>query len=253
MKSSNNTILITGGSAGIGFALAKLFSSRGNRVIITGRNEKRLRAAAAQLPNTTAIAGDVSNPADAEKLAAILRRDHADLNIVINNAGIVHVYNLIGEGTDTTGKASEEMLTNYLSVVRLNELLIPLLKKQPAAAIFNVSSIVAITPAAGIATYSASKAALHFYTLALRHKLAQSSDVKVFELMPPLVDTEFSAEIGGQNGIAPSVVAEALVEALEKDEYEIHVGQTENIYQLALSSPEKAFQAMNVVRERLTF
>jgi uncharacterized oxidoreductase len=112
-----------------------------------------------------------------------------------------------------------------------------------------VSSIVAITPAAGIATYSASKAALHSYTLSLRHKLGQTSDVKVFELMPPLVDTEFSAGIGGHNGIAPSVVAEALVEALEKDEYEIHVGQTKDIYQLYLSSPEQAFQAMNTVRE----
>ena len=67
--------------------------------------------------------------------------------------------------------------------------------------------------------------------------------------MPPLVDTEFSAEIGGQNGIAPSVVAETLVEALEKDEYEIHVGRTKDIYQLYLSSPEQAFQAINANRE----
>jgi uncharacterized oxidoreductase len=249
MKSYNNTILITGGSDGIGFALAKLFGSRGNRVIITGRNEKRLQAAAAQLPNTTAIAGDVSDPADVTRLVGIIGRDHPDLNIVINNAGMVHVYDLVGDGVDAAGKAGEEMLTNYLSIVRLNELLLPLLKRQPAAAIVNVSSIVAITPAAGIASYAASKAALHSYTLSLRHKLAQSSDIKVFELMPPLVDTELSAGIGGHNGIAPSVVAEALMEALEKDGYEIHVGQTKDIYQLYLSSPAEAFQALNANRE----
>jgi uncharacterized oxidoreductase len=131
----------------------------------------------------------------------------------------------------------------------LNELLLPLLKQQPAAAIFNVSSIVAITPAAGIATYSASKAALHSYTLSLRHKLAQTSGVKVFELLPPLVDTEFSAGIGGHNGIPPSEVAEALVEGLEKEEYEIHVGRTKDVYHLYLSSPAEAFQAMNANRE----
>lgn len=249
MKSSNNTILITGGSAGIGFALAGLLSSKGNRVIITGRNEKRLQAAAAQLPNTTAIAGDVSDPADVTRLVGILRRDHPDLNIVINNAGKAFFYDLTAEGIDAAGKAGEEMVTNYLSVLRLNELLLPLLKKQPEAAIVDVSSIVAFVPGAGLATYAASKAALHSYTLSLRHKLAQSTGVKVFELMPPLVNTEFSAEIGGQNGIAPSVVAEALVEALEKDEYEIRVGRTEDIYRLYLSSPEQAFQAMNAVRE----
>jgi uncharacterized oxidoreductase len=249
MKSSNNTILITGGSAGIGFALAQLFSSRGNRVIITGRNEKRLQAAAAQLPNTTAIAGDVSDPADVTRLVGILRRDHPDLNIVINNAGKAFFYDLTAEDADTAAKAGEEMVTNYLSVLRLNELLLPLLKQQSEAAIVNVSSIVAFVPGARLATYAASKAALHSYTLSLRHKLMPSSGVKVFELMPPLVDTEFSAEIGGQNGIAPSVVAEALVEALEKDEYEIRVGQTEDIYRLYLSSPEQAFQAMNAVRE----
>ena len=117
------------------------------------------------------------------------------------------------------------MLTNYLSVIRLNEQLLPLLKQQPEAAIVNVSSIVAFVPGARLATYAASKAALHSYTLSLRHKLAQSTGVKVFELMPPLVNTEFSAEIGGQNGIAPSVVAEALVEALRNAVGAIRVNQ----------------------------
>lgn len=245
MKSSNNTILITGGSAGIGLALAQLLSSRGNRIIITGRNEKRLQAAAAQLPNATAIAGDISDPADTERLVGILRRDHQDLNIVINNAGAAYVYDLVAEGANAAGKAESEMLTNFLSILRLNEQLLPLLKEKPEAAIVNVSSILAFVPGAALATYSASKAALHSYTLSLRHKLAQSSGVKVFELMPPLVDTEFSAEIGGRNGIAPSVVAEALAAALEKDEYEVRVGQTETMYRLALSSPEQALQAMN--------
>jgi len=251
MKTSNNTILITGGSAGIGFEIAKLLGSKGNRVIILGRNEQRLAAAVAQLQkvtaiagNITAIAGDVSDPADVERLVQLLQRDHADINIVINNAGKAFVYDVAAEGIDAFGKAGEEMLTNYLSVIRLNERLLPLLRRQKGAAIVNVSSVVAFVPGS-LATYGASKAALHSYTVSLRHALAESSDIKVFELMPPLVDTEFSAGIGGHNGIAPSAVAEDLVRALGEDEYEIRTGNTEKIYRLYLSSPEEAFKAMH--------
>ena len=121
---------------------------------------------------------------------------------------------------------------------------ISLLFQQREAAIVNVSSIVAFVPGS-LVTYSASKAALHSYTLSLRHALAQSTAIKVFELMPPLVNTEFSVAIGGRNGIAPSVVAEDLVRGLEQDEYEIRTGNTEKIYRLSLSSPEEAFLALH--------
>ena len=121
--------------------------------------------------------------------------------------------------------------------------LLPLLATQIESAIVNVSSVVAFVPGS-LPTYSASKAALHSYTLSLRIALAKATNVKVFELMPPLVDTEFSKEIGGHNGVPPSFVAEAFVAALEKDEYEIHVGRTADIYKLFLSSPAEALLAM---------
>jgi uncharacterized oxidoreductase len=245
MKTSNNTILITGGSAGIGFEFAKLFSAD-NKVIITGRSEQRLKAAASKLKNVTAIVSDVSDAGDVEKLVARLYSEHPDLNVLINNAGKASsVYSLADEGADAFKKGGEEMLVNYLSIVRLNERLLPLLRRQPQAAIVNVSSVGAIVPFVPLATYTASKAALHSYTQALRLVLAGDSGVKVFELMPPLVDTEFSAEIGGHNGIAPSIVAEELLKAFEKDNFEVHVGQTEDIYRLYLSSPEQALLAMN--------
>ena len=243
MKTTNNTILITGGSAGIGLAIAQRLNP-GNKVIIVGRNQQRLKAAAAKLTNVTAIAADVSDPADVERLVNILRRDHPALNIVVNNAGAVYAYDLAADGSNVFEKASEEILTNYLAIIRLNERLIPILRQQRDAAIVNVSSVVAFVPGS-LATYSASKAALHSYSLSLRHALAQSTAIKVFELMPPLVNTEFSAIIGGHNGIAPSVVADDLVRGLEKNEYEIRTGNTEKIYRLYLSSPEEAFQAMH--------
>ncbi|HXB09245.1 MAG TPA: SDR family NAD(P)-dependent oxidoreductase [Puia sp.] len=243
MKSTNNKILIIGGSAGIGFEIAKLFSTD-NRVIITGRNEQRLQQAAGKLKNVTTVVSDVSDAIDVQKLVELLYAEHPDLNIVVNNAGKAFVYNLAADGADGFDKASQEIQTNFLSIIRLNEKLLPLLRRQPEAAIVNVTSIVAIAPGARLPTYAASKAALHSYTLSLRHLLAGTS-VKVFELLPPLVDTEFSTAIDGHKGIKPVVVAEALLRGLEADNLEIRVGQTEELYRLYLSSPEQAFAAIN--------
>ncbi len=244
MKSTNNTVLISGGSAGIGFEIAKLLSEKGNNVIITGRNEERLNQAAAKLKNVTAIVSDVSNAKDVERLVEQINSDFPKLNMIINNAGRALVYDIAAENANAYEKAEDEMLTNYLSVIRLNEKLLPLLKKQQTTAIVNVSSIVAFVPGSMV-TYSASKAALHSYTQSLRLALKQETKVAVFELMPPLVDTELSAAIGGKNGISPTVVAEQFVAGLEQNEYEIRVGQTEDMYRLYLSSPEDALQLMN--------
>jgi uncharacterized oxidoreductase len=245
MKTTNNTLLITGGSAGIGFELAKLFSQNGNHVIITARNEQRLKDAASQLQNVTTIVSDVSDETDVNNLVKKLQNEHPDLNIIINNAGRSIVYNLGADNINGYEKATEEMETNYLSVIRLTEKLLPLLKKQDEAAIVNVSSISAFVPSHVLPTYSASKAALHSYTQALRVTLERSSAVKVFEIMPPLVDTDFSKEIGGSKGIHPSVVAEDLLKAMETDVYEIHVGATANLYELFRSSPVEALKIMN--------
>ncbi|WP_421826757.1 SDR family oxidoreductase [Larkinella sp.] len=248
MKTQNNTVLITGGSAGIGFEIAKLFAQNGNQVIITGRNAERLKQAAAQLDNTTPIVSDVSNPADVDQLVERLNKDFPTLNLVINNAGRAFYYSLSEDGIQASDKAGEEMTTNYLSIISLTEKLLPLLKKQSEAALVNVSSIVAFVPGHTTATYSASKAALHAYTQAMRYTLAKDTAIKVFELMPPLVNTDFSQEIGGINGISPTVVAQDLLTALETDTYEIHVGNTATLYKLFLSSPEEAFLALNTGR-----
>jgi uncharacterized oxidoreductase len=242
MKTTQNTILITGGSAGIGLEMARLFLNEGHRVLITGRNDQRLREAASQLPGVETFRGDVSDEGDVNRLVSVVKKDFPALNIVVNNAGAAFLYDL---GSDTGGyeKAGTEMNTNFLSVIRLNERLLPVLKSQKESAIVNVSSIVALVPGR-IPTYSASKAALHSYTQSLRLAL-KNTPVKVFELMPPLVNTEFSKAIGGENGIAPSAVAQDLVDALNNDHYEIHVGRTADIYKLFLSSPAAAFEAMN--------
>jgi len=244
MKVTGNTVLITGGSAGIGLALAERFIAEGNNVIIAGRNEARLQAAAEKLGgNITAIAADVSNADEVEALVQRISKDFPNLNVLINNAGAASTYKLGGEA-DTFANAQEEIITNYLSIIRLTDKLLPVLKNQGESAVVNVSSVVAFVPSSAIPTYSASKAALHSYTQSLRLAIKDTS-VKVFELMPPLVNTDFSKDIGGENGIAPSVLADDLIAAFANDTFEIHTGVTADIYKLNQSDPAAALHAMN--------
>jgi len=248
MKTTNNTILITGGSAGIGFETAKLLSERGNHVIIVGRDENRLATAKAKLGNVSAIQADVSNADDIKRLVATINQDFPNLNVLINNAGRAEAYNLADQSKDAFSIAEEEMLTNYLSIIKLNQALLPVLLKQEAAAIVNVSSVVAYVPGITLPTYAASKAALHSYTTSLRLSL-ENTAIKVFELMPPLVDTQLSAAIGGHNGIHPSQVANEFLAAFANNDFEIRVGDTAKIYELFLSSPIDALNVMNANRE----
>jgi uncharacterized oxidoreductase len=244
MNIINKTVLVTGGGSGIGLAIAKTLTEKGNRVIIVGRTETRLQAAASQLPGVTAIAADINNAADLARLVQQVQADFGDLSVLINNAGQASAYEL-SVGANAFEKASAEIATNYLAMIRLTELLLPVLSAQPEAAIVNVSSIVAYAPNANISTYSASKAAVHSYTQSLRHALAKDTNIRVFELMPPLVDTEFSAEIGGENGIPPQQVADELLTGLANGDDEIRVGQTAGFYEFSRASPAEAFASMN--------
>jgi uncharacterized oxidoreductase len=243
MNITNKTVLITGGGSGIGLSIAKLLSEKKNTVIITGRSEAKLKEAAANLGNVTYFAADVTKEEDVNKLVSYLAEKHSTLEVLINNAGQAFIYN--AATAPSFENSGAEMLTNYLAPIRLIDKLLPVLKVQKEAAIVNVTSVLAIAPSYDLPTYSASKAALRSYTQALRFSLGDKSSVKVFELMPPLVDTEFSAEIGGSNGIPPQQVAEEFVQGVETDTYEIKVGFTAQFYDAYLKSPEEAFKMLN--------
>jgi uncharacterized oxidoreductase len=243
MNTQNNTILIIGGSAGIGLAIAEKLTERGNKIIITGRNQERLDAALKLLPGASAFRADVIDERDTIDLLNHIKAEFPKLNMVINNAGQAYKYD-IASSEKAFDMALDEITTNYLAIIRLNELVLPLLRDNDQPVIVNVSSVVAFVPGQ-LTTYSASKAALHSYTQSLRIALERTSKVKVFELMPPLVNTAFSAPINGQNGIPAAQVADELLTALEHDIYEIRVGNTQAIYDLYLKSPEQALIVMN--------
>lgn len=246
MKITENTVLIIGGSQGIGFEIAKQLSEKNNYVILVGRDKDRLKEASEKLENVTAILADISSAEDTSALIARIYSEFPKLNVVINNAAAASAGNLIKDD-DIYEKAKSEIETNYLSIIRLNQKLLPLLQKQSQAAIVNVSSVVAFVPGLSLPTYAASKAALHSYTQSLRLAL-KDSNVSVFELMPPLVNTTFSAPAGGHKGIAPSQVADEFIKGFDADEFEIHVAGTAQLYKLFLSSPAEALLAINQPR-----
>lgn len=244
MNTTNNTILITGGGSGIGLEIAKALSPT-NKIIIVGRNKEKLDAAAKDLENVFTIQADITSEADIDRLYEEVKTTFGGINILINNAGNAYVYNLANEG-DIYSKALAEFTTNYFAPIRMTDKFLPLLKQQSEAAIVNVSSIVGLVPNSYLPTYSDSKVALHSHTRLLRYELAKDTNVKVFELMPPLVATDFSAEIGGkENGIPASDVANDLVKALQENIYEVRVGDTELIYNSFFGSTEGAFATFN--------
>lgn len=240
MNTSSNTVFISGGSAGIGLALAKKLSAAGNKVIINGRSEERLQNALKELDNAVAIRGDLSIEAERIRIAGELATQHPDLNIIINNAGAAFMNDLSDSNNNAAEKAYQEMNTNYISVIHFTSLVLPQLLQQEEAAVVNVSSIAAFRSNKYLPTYSASKAALHSYTQGLRDTFAENEKLQIYEVYPPLVNTEFSAEIGGANGIPASDVADDFFTALELNEFEVPVGDTRKIHALIHPISEQA-------------
>ncbi len=196
MKISNNTILITGGTSGIGLELATQLLALGNTVIITGRDQAKLDRIKKEHPLLHTIQSDVSDPKAIASLYERVSREYPALNILINNAGVMRKINLQDKGSDLED-ISREIETNLMGPVRMVKQFLPQLKAQPSAAIVNVSSGLAFTPFPISPVYGATKAGLHSFTQSLRVQLKNTS-VKVFELAPPSTQTPL------QNGFDPS-------------------------------------------------
>ena len=187
MKTTDNTILITGGGSGIGRALAEAFHRLGNQVIIAGRGQKTLDETTAANPGMKSLALNVSDPKSIQSFAAQLTKEYPSFNVLINNAGIMRPEKLL-ETPDDLSDAESTVTTNLLGPIRLTAALLPSLRKQPRATIMNVSSGLAFVPLAMTPTYCATKAAIHSYTQSLRYQL-KTTKVGVIELIPPYVQT----------------------------------------------------------------
>ena len=199
MKLSGNTILITGGGSGIGEALAHRFHDLGNKVIVAGRRLGALEQAGAGRPNIAAMTIDVDSAQGVADFARRVIAEHPDLNVLVNNAGIMR-YEDIAARRDLAD-AEATIITNLLGPIRLIDALVEHLAGRPDAAIVNVTSGLAFVPLVATATYSATKAALHSYTVSLREALR--GKVEVIELAPPAVQTELTPGQESRPGYQP--------------------------------------------------
>jgi uncharacterized oxidoreductase len=191
MNLIGNTIFLTGGTSGIGRALAEAFHQRGNQVIISGRRQELLDQVCAANPGMKAIVLNIDDPDSIAQTVQKLFDHFPELNVLINNAGIMKIEDLQQGGVEV---AESTILTNLLGPIRMTAALLPQLLEQTTATVINVTSGLAFVPLAMTPTYCATKAAMHSYSMSLRYQL-KDSRVRVLELAPPWVATELMGSV----------------------------------------------------------
>src|SRR6185436_6889232 len=225
MKLTGRTILVTGGSAGIGLAFALKFLELGNQVIVTGRRQSALDDLKRSHPKLQTIKSDVAEPEQIAALARRMKAEYPELDVRMNNAGIMLHKNLRAPAPDLDGLMTE-MNVNVGGVIRTTSALIDILTANKGTVI-NVSSALAFVPVPAMPIYSATKAAVHSYTQSLRFQL-EDSGVEVIELMPPAVQTNMTSEFdeAGISTITTDELVKQAIAALRAGKQEIRPGQS---------------------------
>jgi len=238
MKITGRTILITGGSAGIGLTFALKFLELGSQVIVTGRRQKVLDEIKAKYPKLHTIQGDVADPAQIASLATRVKAEFPKLDVLMNNAGIMLHKNLKVPAADLDGLMAEVDI-NVGGVIRMTSAFIDILTANKGTVI-NVSSGLAFVPLPSAPIYCATKAAIHSYTQSLRFQLEETG-VEVIELMPPAVKTELSVDIAEGDGIALITTDELVKQSfalLKKGALEIRPGQAKQLALMRRLAPD---------------
>jgi len=251
MRMTSNTIFITGGSSGIGRGLAEAFHELGNQVIIAGRREDRLRAICAANSGMRYYVMDVTNPASIREIAADVILEFPALNCVFNNAGVQRPVNF-SSGDEFDEKAMLDQIdTNLIGVIRVAAAFLPHLARQRNATLVNVSSGLAFVPLARFPVYCASKAAVHSFTMSLRHQM-KDSGVHIVEVIPPWVETELGGPAAPPvrpGGPAPMPLVAFIAETMKElatDADEVAIGDAKDLAAAAgAESLKRVFAGMN--------
>ena len=247
MNKSNQIVLITGGGSGIGLALAKKFLENKNTVIITGRNLAKLKKVKAENPNLHIFQSDVTDDAEVRKLALDIQQKFNGLDVLINNAGVM---NLVDAGNEENHlqKQMQEIEINYNSPIRLLHYFLPQLKKSKNAVLVNTSSGLAYVPFAQAPVYSGTKSALHFWTKSIRTQL-KPHNIKVVELMPPVVKTEIFDGIEVSEADFKPIPPQKLADLFWKDyvngKEEITPGMSSQLKLMSRLAPKFIFKQLN--------
>jgi uncharacterized oxidoreductase len=238
MNLTGRTILITGGSAGIGLAFALKFVELGNEVIVTGRRQAVLDEVKAKYPKLHTIQSDVANPAQIAALAARVKADFPRLDVLMNNAGIMIYKNLKAPAVDLAG-LMVEMNINVGGVIGMTSAFIDILTANKGTLI-NVSSALAFVPLPSAPIYSATKAAIHSYTQSLRFQLEETG-VEVIELMPPAVKTDLTGDLPEGNGVTLMTTDELVKQSFasfKAGALEIRPGQAKQLALMRRLAPD---------------
>ncbi len=240
MQMTGNTVLITGGTSGIGFELAMQLSALKNTVIITGRSQSKLDAIRLEHPDLIVMQSDVSDPIAIAKLQARITREYPKLNVLVNNAGVMRKINLQDRGADLED-LSREIDINLTGPVWMVKQFLPQLKAQPFSAIVNVSSALAFVPFPISPIYSATKAGIHAFTKALRVQL-KNTNIRVIELVPPSTQTPlqdaFSAtDVKASANMDVQVLGKKAIEGLRRGKLEIRPGAANVLNWLSRIAP----------------
>lgn len=219
MQVSGHTVLVTGGSSGIGLALAAKFVSTGNRVIITGRDTKKLQHAKATLP---ALETEIADMRDSDALRK-LATTYPTVDVLINNAAVQFNYQLGDPRTDLQ-IIDNEIGINLTGPIELIAAFLPSLQQKHEAAIINISSGLGFVPKQTAPVYCGTKAGLHMFSKSLRWQL-ENTTVKVYEIVPSLVDTPMT-QGRGSGKITPEQLVDEFWQAFQHDRYELGIGKT---------------------------
>jgi uncharacterized oxidoreductase len=246
MKLENRTVLITGGTSGIGLELAKQLHQRGNKVIVTGRDQAKLDAVERALPGVRTLKSDVSDPGAIAALHDSVIAQFPQLDTLINNAGIMR--NLNFSGDRDLNDVTREIEINLSGPVRMVQQFLPRLKTRNDALIVNVSSGLAFIPFPASPVYCATKAAIHSFTQSLRVQL-EGTSVTVIELAPPAVETpllrdEFAEEMKGQKAMEVKVLAMRAIAGIEAGKMEIRPGLSNVLKAMSRIAPQFMLKQM---------
>ncbi|WP_426450105.1 SDR family oxidoreductase [Paenibacillus sp. S-38] len=243
MNLSGNTVLITGGASGIGLAFAERFIRAGSTVIAAGRREAKLREAKERLPELHTRVCDVTDEADRKALYDWTVSAFPQMNVLVNNAGIQQRVNLL-DAPEAWSYYRQEITANLEAPVHLSMLFAPHLDKVNRPAVINVTSGLAFTPMAGAPVYSATKAALHSFTMSLRYQLAPSG-IEVIEVAPPAVNTDLGGPGLHTFGEPVDAFADGIFQGLAEGRAEIGYGSSERSLRMSRDEIDAAFRMMN--------
>jgi uncharacterized oxidoreductase len=243
MNLSANTVLITGGASGIGLAMAGHFLQAGSKVIICDLDDAALQEAKQQYPALETLVCDVGQEADRVLLFKTVKAQFPEVNVLVNNAGIQRRIKLT-EYEEEWHQTHQELAVNLEAPIHLSALFIPLIRSHYEATIINISSIVAFVPAAWIPVYCATKAAIHSFTMSLRHQLAKAR-IRVVEIVPPGVQTDLGGPGLHDFGVPVPEFTAAAMQALQNDEIEIGYGTAEKARASSREEIDKMFRQLN--------